>query len=125
VLDREGRHHVERYGYARARRAAGDGVRPVVAGRSGVGVGRREQVSGDAVRRLPWQCRPAEFGGGSDSPLQEKRVVMLVSGQTLLDEAVRGGYAVGSFNTYNLEITKAIIAAAEARKASIFLSVGG
>lgn len=50
---------------------------------------------------------------------------MLVSGQTLLDEAVRGGYAVGSFNTYNLEITKAIIAAAEARRAAIFLSVGG
>jgi len=50
---------------------------------------------------------------------------MLVSGQTLLDDAVRGGYAVGSFNTYNLEITKAIIAAAEARKAAIFLSVGG
>jgi fructose-bisphosphate aldolase class II len=50
---------------------------------------------------------------------------MLVSGQTLLDEAVRGRYAVGSFNTYNLEITKAIIAAAEARKRAIFLSVGG
>lgn len=50
---------------------------------------------------------------------------MLVSGQTLLNDAVRGGYAVGSFNTYNLEITKAILAAAEARKAAIFLSVGG
>lgn len=49
---------------------------------------------------------------------------MLVSGQSLLDEAVRGEYAIGSFNTYNLEITQAIIAAAEARKASIFLSVG-
>lgn len=49
---------------------------------------------------------------------------MLVSGQTLLDEAARGGYAVGSFNTYNLEITKAIIAAAEARKRGIFLSLG-
>ena len=50
---------------------------------------------------------------------------MLVSGQMLLDDAARGGYAVGSFNTYNLEITRAIIAAAEARKAAIFLSVGG
>jgi fructose-bisphosphate aldolase class II len=50
---------------------------------------------------------------------------MLVSGQSLLDEAVRGGYAVGSFNTYNLEITKAIIAAAEARETGIVLSVGG
>lgn len=50
---------------------------------------------------------------------------MLVSGQTLLNDAVRGGYAVGSFNTYNLEITKAILAAAEARKKAIFLSIGG
>lgn len=49
---------------------------------------------------------------------------MLVSGQTLLDQAASGGYAVGSFNTYNLEITKAIVAAAEARKTAIFLSVG-
>ena len=49
---------------------------------------------------------------------------MLVSGQTLLDEAVRGGYAIGSFNTYNLEITRAILAAAEARRSAVFLAVG-
>lgn len=49
---------------------------------------------------------------------------MLVSGRTLLDEAVRGGYAIGSFNTYNLEITRAILAAAEARHAAVFLAVG-
>ena len=49
---------------------------------------------------------------------------MLVSGRTLLDEAVLGGYAIGSFNTYNLEITRAILAAAEARRASVFLAVG-
>ena len=49
---------------------------------------------------------------------------MLVSGRTLLDEAVRGGYAVGSFNTYNLEITRAILAAAESRRAAVFLAVG-
>ena len=49
---------------------------------------------------------------------------MLVSGQTLLDEAVRGGYAIGSFNTYNLEITRAILAAAEARRSPVFLAVG-
>jgi fructose-bisphosphate aldolase class II len=49
---------------------------------------------------------------------------MLVSGRVLLDEAVRGGHAVGSFNTYNLEITRAIIAAAEARRQPVFLAVG-
>lgn len=49
---------------------------------------------------------------------------MLVSGQALLDEAVRGGRAIGSFNTYNLEITRAILAAAEARRAPVFLAVG-
>jgi fructose-bisphosphate aldolase class II len=49
---------------------------------------------------------------------------MLVSGKTLLDQAVRGGYAIGSFNTYNLEITRAILAAAEARRAAVFLAVG-
>jgi fructose-bisphosphate aldolase class II len=49
---------------------------------------------------------------------------MLVSGQTLLDEASSGGYAVGSFNTYNLEITRAILSAAEARNTAVFLSVG-
>jgi fructose-bisphosphate aldolase, class II len=49
---------------------------------------------------------------------------MLVSGRTLLDEAVRGGHAIGSFNTYNLEITRAILAAAEARHAPVFLAVG-
>jgi fructose-bisphosphate aldolase class II len=49
---------------------------------------------------------------------------MLASGRELLAEAVASGRAVGSFNTYNLEITNAIIRAAEAQQASIFLAVG-
>ena len=49
---------------------------------------------------------------------------MLVSGQDLLDDAVRRGNAVGSFNTYNLEITRAIVRAAEARQSPIMLAVG-
>lgn len=49
---------------------------------------------------------------------------MLVSGQSLLERAVREGRAIGSFNTYNLEITRAILAAAEARDAPVFLAVG-
>jgi fructose-bisphosphate aldolase class II len=49
---------------------------------------------------------------------------MLVSGRELLAEAVAKGCAVGSFNTYNLEITRAILQAAEARRAPVFLAVG-
>jgi fructose-bisphosphate aldolase class II len=49
---------------------------------------------------------------------------MLVSGRELLDMAVAERAAVGSFNTYNLEITRAIIRAAEARRLPVFLAVG-
>jgi fructose-bisphosphate aldolase class II len=49
---------------------------------------------------------------------------MLVSGQQLLDYAVARGCAVGSFNTYNLEVTKAIVRAAEARRTPVFLAIG-
>lgn len=49
---------------------------------------------------------------------------MRVSGAELLDAAVDGGFAVGSFNTYNLEITRAILAAAEARQMPVMLAVG-
>ena len=49
---------------------------------------------------------------------------MLVSGRTLLAEAVAQKRAVGSFNTYNLEITQAIICAAEAQRQPVFLAVG-
>jgi fructose-bisphosphate aldolase class II len=41
-----------------------------------------------------------------------------------LAEAVRTGRAAGSFNTYNLEITRAILQAAEARRAGVFLAIG-
>ena len=44
---------------------------------------------------------------------------MLVSGRELLQDAVSRGVAVGSFNTYNLEIARAIVAAAEAAQALI------
>jgi fructose-bisphosphate aldolase class II len=49
---------------------------------------------------------------------------MLVAGSELLQRAVREGNAVGSFNTYNLEITRAIVAAAEACQAPLMLAVG-
>jgi fructose-bisphosphate aldolase class II len=51
-------------------------------------------------------------------------VRMLVPGEELFDRAVASGRAVGSFNTYNIEITNAIIRAAEAHGAPIFLAIG-
>jgi fructose-bisphosphate aldolase class II len=49
---------------------------------------------------------------------------MLVPGRELLAQAVETGRAAGSFNTYNLEITSAILRAAEARQAGVFLAIG-
>ncbi len=49
--------------------------------------------------------------------------MVLVSGKVLLQKAQRGGYAVGAFNTNNLEITKAIIAAAVETDAPVFLQL--
>lgn len=49
---------------------------------------------------------------------------MLVSGREVLGWAAERGCAAGSFNTYNLEITRAIIAAAESAQSPIFLAAG-
>jgi ketose-bisphosphate aldolase len=49
---------------------------------------------------------------------------MLTTGRALLAEADAAGTAVGAFNTYNLEITRAILAAAEARGRPVMLAVG-
>jgi fructose-bisphosphate aldolase class II len=49
---------------------------------------------------------------------------MLVSGSELLSYAIKGSRAVGSFNTYNLEITAAILRAAEAQRQPVFLAIG-
>jgi fructose-bisphosphate aldolase class II len=49
---------------------------------------------------------------------------MLVPGRELLAQAVETGHAAGSFNTYNLEITAAILRAAEARRTGVFLAIG-
>jgi fructose-bisphosphate aldolase class II len=49
---------------------------------------------------------------------------MLVSGRELLAWAVERRCAVGSFNTYNLEVTRAILRAAAARQAPVFLAIG-
>lgn len=47
---------------------------------------------------------------------------MLVSVKQLLKKAEKENYAVGSFNSPNLEITKAIIMAAEAQKSPVIIS---
>lgn len=49
---------------------------------------------------------------------------MLIPGRELLQYAVDRRRAVGSFNTYNLEITRAILQAAEAQGEPVFLAVG-
>ncbi len=48
---------------------------------------------------------------------------MLVTSKELLLDAQKNAYAVGAFNTNNLEITHAIIQAAEAKKAPILVQI--
>jgi fructose-bisphosphate aldolase class II len=48
---------------------------------------------------------------------------MLVTSKELLLDAQRGGYAVGAFNTNDLEITHAIVRAAEARRAPVLIQI--
>jgi len=48
---------------------------------------------------------------------------MLVTSKELLLDAQKNNYAVGAFNTNNLEITKAIIQAAEVKKAPILVQI--
>jgi len=48
---------------------------------------------------------------------------MLVPAQKLMLDAFRGGYALGAFNTYNLETTQGIIKAAEAQRSPAVIQV--
>lgn len=48
---------------------------------------------------------------------------MLVTSKELLLDAQKNGYAVGAFNTNNLEITQAIVRAAEVKKAPILVQI--
>jgi fructose-bisphosphate aldolase class II len=49
---------------------------------------------------------------------------MLVPGRELLQQAVASGRAAGSFNTYGIESTRAILRAAESLQAPVFLAAG-
>lgn len=49
---------------------------------------------------------------------------MLTSWSSLLRHAQERGYALGAFNTYNLEITQAITRAAQARHAPVIIATG-
>lgn len=48
---------------------------------------------------------------------------MFLSAKKLLLDARRRGYAIGAFNTFNLEITQAIINAAAAKKSPLIINV--
>ncbi len=48
---------------------------------------------------------------------------MLVTSKELLLDAQKNGYAVGAFNTNNLEITQSIIRAAEVKKAPVLVQI--
>ena len=48
---------------------------------------------------------------------------MLVTSKEMLEKARREGYAVGSFNFFNMESAQAIVAAAEAENAPVMLQV--
>ncbi len=48
---------------------------------------------------------------------------MLVTSKQLLLDAYKGGYAVGAFNTNNLEITHAIFNAAEAKRSPVLIQI--
>jgi fructose-bisphosphate aldolase class II len=49
---------------------------------------------------------------------------MLTSGREVLAEAVARKRAAGCFSTYNIDITRAIVAAAQARRAPVFIAIG-
>jgi fructose-bisphosphate aldolase, class II len=48
---------------------------------------------------------------------------MLVTSKELLLDAQKNGYAVGAFNTNNLEITHAIVRAAEAKRSPVLIQI--
>jgi len=48
---------------------------------------------------------------------------MLVTTKNLLSKALKGHYAVGQFNVYNLESAEAVIRAAEAEKSPVILGI--
>ncbi|HGY09685.1 MAG TPA: class II fructose-1,6-bisphosphate aldolase [Oceanithermus profundus] len=48
---------------------------------------------------------------------------MLVTGLEILSEARKQGYGVGAFNTNNMEITQAILEAAEAKRSPVILAL--
>jgi fructose-bisphosphate aldolase, class II len=47
----------------------------------------------------------------------------LISSKTILVNAMRGGYAVGAFNAYNMEMAQAVVQAAEEETAPVILQV--
>ena len=48
---------------------------------------------------------------------------MIVSVKEILDKAKKGGYAVGAFNTINLETTRAIVEAAKEMRSPVIIQI--
>lgn len=57
----------------------------------------------------------------SFSNTQEELIMPLVSGTEIFKAARKGGYAVGAFNTNNLEWTQALLEAAQAKNAPVLI----
>lgn len=52
---------------------------------------------------------------------KEERDMPLVTSEKMLSDAQKGGYAVGAFNVENMEMAKAVIAAAEEMRSPVML----
>ena len=54
---------------------------------------------------------------------KEEKIMPLVTSKEMLLKAQKGGYAVGAFNAENMEMVKAVIAAAEELHAPVMLRI--
>lgn len=57
------------------------------------------------------------------TPIRNNDTHMIVGTKAILDEAKKGGYAVGAFNTVNLETTKAILNAAKELRSPVVIQL--
>jgi len=103
------------------RRARGPGA--TGRGSACMAVGTGIPFPGPPICRVSRQCWDAKHARRNDR-CAVRGGLMLVTLHDLLAQAGNRGYALGAFNTYNLEITTAIVAAAEARSAPVIVQTG-
>src|SRR5690625_3950551 len=68
-------------------------------------------------------CRPRGRQARARQGARYTRRMALKTGLEILSVARRDGYGVGAFNTSNMEITEAILAAAEAEASPVIISL--